>query len=975
MTVRIHEYRKVSEALSAAVELDGPGTVFVVPSREDGRILRDALSSGLPLSPAGAPWTMSEFYRKTLSGLEEAGARPKWRRQVDPPDHWAILSFLLDRAFEEARTADPPPPGARMPGFVPLLGEQLRELLREETAPGALALSLGCAGCRETGPCPKLSTPEGLLCRLFHDYDRYLSDNGLADSAALPTLAREALEDHPEAARAFLDGKRFVFAGFLSFTHGQAALVLHLDCLGVPVSVLKPSVGLPGFVDAVEQLVLPPDRTGPALELAPFGGEPFPAFELSSGTAQLEPDTVARSLALWRAGEGPLAKFPFPGWDGIAIQSSISEAGRFAAALERYRIPYRLADGLPVAATAPWAYAVAVLEAAGAGWPPLETAALLADPLAAGDRFPLGEARKAFPQGEAAWRKFLEGLPDPAPARAFSRAAAFSRVIEEGGGPATLLESLKQLWEGAELSGLAESDPQLDPFVRQAAEACREVDRKILLEKERVPSIGPARERVLRRGEARAYLSGWAEETSVRPEPPLVNALALFGAPPPVLFSRPCFVLAGATAKAWPGALKESPLLQDSVRMVLNGEGPGGPAGRLPLMADRRLQREALFRRLLAAGESLAVLSRAEGDEQGRPLERTPFWKTAAESGWIREEGSFLRPASAALPRPGEPFFPQVEPRPGEPRVVRRPLPPSAAREPGPAPKASLGDLDLWLDCPFRYWALKLAGFEEPPRGLFDPARAGTFLHCLWEEVWKQRLEGPGEPLPSLVERLWDPVLFDPDPRRGYPALGSDRRLSRRSERLKELTLKLAALQEETEDVFGPRRLAQHREYRMALELEGVLFRGRADRVEVMDGGFVVLDYKSGKVDPYKRSLQLAAYSAVLEDTLGLAPWGTGFFGHSDGRLYLALSEECPLRFPRGKGITLAKAGTLEASVEKAREGLAAMARGIRSGLYPASHGTATACPRCPARGLCRLGEARGEILPEEEETEGTGDD
>jgi len=149
MTIQVREYRKVSEGIAAARGLDGPGAVFVVPAREDSRILWEALSAGNPMHPAGRPWTMSEFYRKTLSGLEEAGAKPDWRRQVDPPDHWAILSFLLDRVYAEANPADPPLPGARMPGFVPLLGAQLRELLREETDPTALGLSLECGTCPE----------------------------------------------------------------------------------------------------------------------------------------------------------------------------------------------------------------------------------------------------------------------------------------------------------------------------------------------------------------------------------------------------------------------------------------------------------------------------------------------------------------------------------------------------------------------------------------------------------------------------------------------------------------------------------------------------------------------------------------------------------------------------------------------------------------------------------------------------------
>jgi len=158
----------------------------------------------------------------------------------------------------------------------------------------------------------------------------------------------------------------------------------------------------------------------------------------------------------------------------------------------------------------------------------------------------------------------------------------------------------------------------------------------------------------------------------------------------------------------------------------------------------------------------------------------------------------------------------------------------------------------------------------------------------------------------------------------------------------------------------------------MSLDVDGVTFRGRADRVEVYEGGFVVLDYKSGKVDRYRKSLQLAAYAEALGRSLGRTPWGTGFFGHADGRLYLSLSRDCPLGFAKGNGITIARPETLETSMENARAGLAAMARGILSGSYEAAHGKAENCPHCPARGLCRLGEARGESLAEEAETEET---
>jgi len=157
MPVRIigyHRVRDIGAELSRLGRKKDPAPVFLVPSTGDRELLRDIILDQVSFGP-GEPSILrwEDLYREVLRELDiPPEAR---RRQVDPPDHWLIIRYILEEFKAGAKEIDLPP-GALRRGFVWTLGENLRELLREELTPEALAASLGCSSCEPGGTCPMI---------------------------------------------------------------------------------------------------------------------------------------------------------------------------------------------------------------------------------------------------------------------------------------------------------------------------------------------------------------------------------------------------------------------------------------------------------------------------------------------------------------------------------------------------------------------------------------------------------------------------------------------------------------------------------------------------------------------------------------------------------------------------------------------------------------------------------------------------
>ena len=1034
MSLTISTYYSLAELREGLARHEAAHTsappVFLVPSSEDRALLRALLPEPETLSrerPRIRLW--NDLYREAADLL---APEEILRRQIDPPDHHLILSWLV---AEERRTASGTlPPPLRHRGFVTLLGEQIRELLREDVSPRDLALSLGCGDACGTStaaaeapsppPCPKDDPAAALLCHLYHRYLDYLERQGLADSAAVPSLTRDLLA---RLRTAPAPAGELVLVGFLSFTSAQLNLVRELAAL-LPVTLFQPDPRLAGVYDAREQLraaggagAAPPGIESVSDASGGAGTAPQRCLELPVPDVSRQADLLARELLLWREGTGRLAALgTFPGWGALALLATERAAPLFTWAFRRYRIPLVRAAGESAAASPLGHLPQAIYGAFRENWPPAKTAHLLASPCLLGElharEFLLRAASGPGERGEKLVRHCLGRLAHRHEdgEALFEALLAFCRRIDEGDTPRGLLEALRLLAAGppswlSRLAAFAEDDPGLDGSVRLLAGALAELERKCLFLDELTPSLGKAGDVRLRGGDALAFLAEWAENATTSPPLGTAESLRLYDRQPPVLAGAPVWILADVTAAAWPGTLRQAPLAGEALRERVN-ETPRarGGAMHLPLLAERRLARQALFSRMTALGERATIFLRPLADDKGRPLAPSPFvqhlredprWRfvePAPPCETSREGGDDDRdeprdacsretktlPPGGFLPAETETCFFPAEIRRNDPPLSRKPFPRTAtlqvtpAAEQAPCATASLSDLDIFVSCPFRYWCTRVLRLEEPPRELFDSAAAGQALHTLWQRVWQrlaeeERFAEAGNPLffRALAEEEWHRLFPEegegtPSPEALYPQLVRDPRLAASAARLHRQVLALADAQAATEA-----RLVEAKIRRLGVRLEvpcpdltiqGVLFRGRCDRMDLLDAGTVILDYKLGGAARLRSRLQTAAYAVAFGlDSCG----GFGFLGHGDGATAGVFAPEVKWSYT-GKRATK-RDTTPEARMEEARHALEGMATSLKEGRFEADY-ESDLCPGCSFRGLCRRSEYRGEGHSEE---------
>ncbi len=964
MPVRIIGYQRVGDIETEINRLGGvrnPAPVFLVPSPGDRELLREIILEQVSFGtgePSILRW--EDLYREALRELEIPPEER--RRQIDPPDHWLIIRYILEEFKASEKEADIPP-GVLRRGFVWTLGENLRELLREELLPEALAESLGCASCSEGEPCPILSTPHGLLCRLYRNYLAYLDSYSLADSAQTASITRSLLSDNREKAERWIREHHFVFTGFMSFTRSQAGLVREIARMGGTVTVFMPESGL-DIHDAGDQLAEPPwDKPGTRKH------KPIPALLVSAGDHRIELETVCRNLALWPSGDGEFArrlKIPFPGWKNTGLLVDTSRLGSAEEILNRFHIPFIVSGGPTVSQTALWQTATSALEVRRLGYPPEETAHILSQPWISPAGFPLSRSLEEGPHREKGWRTFLKEHGDTLLAENFERMISFGAALDEGGTPSCLLRSLRNLagpgevsgW-GYALSGFVFADPGLDETARRLNAAVRELDQKLERTAELERDIGPAGSAILSGGDAVAFLSAWAERSTVWQPPKSLDSMDLYAGSPPVLAHHAVFAATGLTADTWPGRLRESPLLDDSRKEELhNNAGIGLSPVHLPLLREKRMQREALLRRILASADTVCIASRPCQDGSGRPLQQSVMVDSALNQDppWILEAGDgprFTRSMRDVLPRNEETIIRGIEVRaddpPRSPERIRG-LPPVSPWPPGYDRKAPISGIDTWAECPFKFYAERTLGFRKSRSFGFDPLAAGTMIHSLWENVWAARLNS-GEGLPELAERYWNEAVL-----RHYPTLTG---FPRHMRRLRAQTGAMALLQQKMEDTgLSEARKEQLREQDIRIGIGGVTFSGRYDRLDMLrDGTALIVDYKTGRSSNLSKSLQLAAYAEALEKTGSLKISGYIFLSQGDCRVTgrLAKAPAAMLGEFTGRPRT-----SLEDMIASAGETLAKMAESISGEKFPPNYENTQVCRYCDFQELCRKSEVAG---------------
>ena len=274
-------------------------------------------------------------------------------------------------------------------------------------------------------------------------------------------------------------------------------------------------------------------------------------------------------------------------------------------------------------------------------------------------------------------------------------------------------------------------------------------------------------------------------------------------------------------------------------------------------------------------------------------------------------------------------------------------------------PRVSISRLELYLNCPFKFFAAQVLKLEEPPEdeSIQTPLERGRFLHELWErffDEWETR-----------GHRRIDPDLFD-EARRLFAEI-SERALS---------TLSPAEAALERQRLLGSAvdPGIAHRVFAMEASrpvaivnrllefpLEGafvfhakdgtartVPLNAKTDRIDVLaDGTIRVIDYKSKNTPDMKVALQLPIYARLAREVLQRSGRGSVSLGEA---LYLSFEGNrpvVPLRPPKGQ--------TLDDVIADAEErALGALDR-IAEGKFPVRPLKKSLCSPCSFRAVCRL--------------------
>lgn len=969
--MRIIPYRKVSALDVLLKELRTPEARFVVPSRRDRewwKVRAGRFEFGLTLKEEDTLWNWEDVYADLCSFFEIEPLR-----QIDPPDHRLILSYIVKKHLRAYPDLLKDWPGIARQGFIDLLSDDIRELLNEAVSEEQLEAAL-----------ENEKTTSKVLPALYRSYTAYLAQNRLMDSAQIPTMAQKLLQK--KGLESWLNGKHFVFVGFLSFTHGQLEFIKTLLTQGAEMTILQPATDLSALQDAAKQME--------NAQLDALDDSSGKLIALCVSDYSLETEALARLLALWHTGESLPEKNdePFPGFENIAVMIPPKRLNALEASLHRYRIPYTLARGRSLDQTLFGKSLTSLWLAWTQGLETQETALALGQACLAGFAFSIDEAIKSGARGLKGWESYLKSLDEKAVTirerknakrafKALKTTARFFHTVDKGTTPINLFKALfafistPDLWMDA-LSAITEHAPDLDESLRETAFSIMEVEKKCLALQELQPDLGEASEAILSGKEAFDYLQNWSKDTLIQPSPSIVGAMMVYTAPPPILASYRAWIMTDITQRDWPGIINSSPLLDIHER-----EAVKACSAYLPSLHDKRLQKEALFRRMLQTGETLTMVYRSATDEEGRPTGTTAFLSSflSDNPSWRYSEPPAIG-MPQLLPQPGGLYFPEIEVIDNsEQEQYRVPV----LNDERPGLRLAVSDLYDLLDCPMRYWLRRNARLREREQKIWSDADAGRFTHKLWENIWRRRIE-TGTPLSLLALEEWQEALRVPEAYSPFASMLKDRRFERHRSYLQFYMERLALLQDQilqrlSETGLKHSKLLLEDELLLEWNTNGVTFSGRCDRIEIFENRCaVIIDYKMGKSHSYekklsnlmqrrylntsfetfKHGLQLSAYallysSVTPEHTVS----GVGFLGHRDGNLAGTFSppyHQCYMP------ASSKSSSSLSARIDEAQEALRCAADILKNGRYEPCY-LSESCSFCDMKGICRKGKIQGE--------------
>ena len=953
----VETYCNITEKQQRLAELYrklGSKAVFIVPSGLDRDSLLALISgNGSFFGARPVVWTWSDLYKK-VSGI--AHSRPK--RVIDPPDHDLIISYLLNRYLgeEEDRRTDMPE-GVFHSGFSEILGNNIKELLREDITPDDLRERL----FNEEGP-PETS-PGYILLRLYSDYLEYLDQNRIADSAQTPALIRESLCS--EASAGALSDLTFILVGFLTFTGGQLKLVKKLQEIA-ETEYLLPETGLDSLHDSILQV---------GLEFKDRAVWKSDLLELKAPDHQLQFDAIARETALWAHDNGGFCRLgKMADYGDIGIMVTAQHLPLIENSLQRYKIPFNVQVRGTVADTLMGELPKMIWNAFISGWESEKTAFLLSSPLLRSPGFELSSALSAFPEGSRSWKALLKGKS----LDLFISLEKLCTDFCEGGTPPRILKLWLDFINSLDLLNvlgiIVEDTPGLDEILKDVSSSLKELEKKIEILEDISKDIGPASRVQMKREDAVSYIYDWGRSATLPIRLPQSRSVTVYAGIPPVLTTHRYWIMTDVDYNTWPGKLRESPLFDNESKNRFNNnipadDGRDGAHSHIPELHEEREQKEALFRRLIATSLNGTVLSRSLTDHSGRPLGGSQFMAPLIADP-KKTEGQERVPSieykpSDVMPSDGTLWFCGAEIPLSAEQKERGDFPRTGEGTASDLLTVSLSNIDEWKGCPYRYWCRHSLKLPDHGRKLFDPLRAGLLMHAVWERSWREYLSSPRS-FSLLSRNEWKKASSD-----YYPELLGDPRLERHADRLIKQISMVAELLDTIESSHEvKKRTATELEYKIPEYcIDGVIFKGRADRVDFYDDGFVVIDYKSNRSNDHANELQLAAYSLIISKTTGAKPLGYGWIGHGDASFYGyftsdAMRDAYRSSKPRKK---------IEGLIDLAESTMKEMADSIKRDIFPAKYDSLM-CRDCEFYVICRKREGFRED-PENGDIGGYGDD
>ncbi|MBQ7216887.1 MAG: PD-(D/E)XK nuclease family protein [Synergistaceae bacterium] len=970
MSIYIHAYNNASELRSILQSIKGENIKYVIPSRKDKFFfpLRDSYRE---------LWTWQDIY-DDISKSEGSSKK----HSFSPPDHFLILDSILDGVLEKFRKLDTyrekiaSLPGIGRAGFLEVLSSDIRELLNEAVSPDQLV------------HVPDSDSPaEFLLPEVYSRYTDYLSRSSLIDSAQLCTSAAESLAKNPDWGKDFT----IVFTGFLSFNHSQLELVKALESRCTQVIIIKPEANLEGFGDASSQF-------GKNIHAPHSSGH---IAEMDITEPGLEPELIARTLALWSARE--IQDWgEFPGFDAIGLMIQQGKEDSFAQAFGRYGVPYDFMSGIPISQTLPGKILASLQNLSARNFPAYETALLLTQPCFAGVHFPVMSAFRAGRTGLDDWEDYLAGSEGEIFSEALKAIRAirkFCNILQVKNTPLKLMQAFRDFLTAPDL-WLEREDktadlPELDEAARLTASAIETIQHKVLTLEELLPDLGAVNDERLEKDKAYEFLLRWCRNTNTRAPVQVSNAVRVFTGQPPVLASFPVWIMAGVTQRSYSGNLPMSPLLGSEDRKRL-GELD------VPLLsqAEKARQREAVFRRLIHTGEAITIISRPMLDDEGRPAAESPFMQNFSEDmadTW-RIEKVHDEPEGINILLGGDKFtFPDVDPQDRTERT--RPLITKKAHIVGAS------DIHELLLCPFLWWQKRQAKIFEQDSELASSAEWGNLLHKYWECVWKAYsldMTAPGQVFTRIAKNECEKLTGKetPEEYEKFHRLLADPRLRRKLESIAWRVERLAKVQGGILDGlhdggYVHREILLEENAHLMTHLDGVTFLGQCDRIEILtapDGSRVafIADYKTGagesneaavkigsywwdsdKLGKFTKGLQLSVYAALFDSSEKLSGVdlsdidlaGVYILGLEGGKISGTFTSPAKDIFEPYKSGKFG--GAIQTRIDEGNYAMACAVKVLDKGEFCPEYGS-DLCRYCHVKSMCRRGEFRAEVLDDE---------